>query len=527
VTNLVLVRATSRQREHALRAALGAGRWRIARHVLTESIVIASLACGAGLLLAVWGLNAIQSYGADQLPRLDEVEIDGRVLAFTAAVSVMTALLFSLLPVLKASRPDLNEVLKATTGTTKAGALRAWRDALVVAEIALGLVLLVGAGLMMRSFDALMSVHPGFDPENVLTGKISMTSAIYEDHDARTRFVDQTLERLEALPGVTSVAFVAPMPFSGGDVGGDFRIDGRPEPEPGREPSAKVRSATSDYFHALGIPLRRGRAFTERDRRTGVGTAVVNESLVARYFPGENPIGKFISKIGANQNEGDPERWEIVGVVGDVRHRSLTNEASPEIYLPYQQNSWSWGNFFVRTTGDPAALGGGLAEGFAEGFAEAVRAGDKTVAVTNVRPLTQAIADSVTQARFYTMLFTVFGGVGLLLMLMGVYSVISYTVAQKTQEIGVRMALGAQAGDVLRLVVGKGLVLTLIGVGLGLLGALAVTRLMQSLLFGVSATDPATFVGVTAVMTLVAMAACYVPARRAARVDPLVALRYE
>jgi predicted permease len=397
--------------------------------------------------------------------------------------------------------------------------LRLWRDALVVAEIALGLVLLVGAGLMVRSFDSLVSVHPGFDPDNVLTGQATMTRDVYKQHDERVRFVEQSLGRLTALPGVTSAAFVAPMPFSGGDVGGDFRIEGHPDPEPGKEPAAKVRSVTSQYFQALGIPLKKGRSFDERDRRTGVGAVVVNESLATRYFPGEDPIGRFISNIGANQNEGDPKRWEIVGVVGDVHHKSLTTAVSPELYLPYQQNSWDWGNFFVRTTGDPAAS--------SDSFTDAIRAGDKTVAVATVRPLTQAISNTFAQARFYTLLFSLFGGGGLLLMLMGVYSVISYTVAQQTQEIGVRMALGAQASDVLRLVIGKGLILTAIGVGLGLLGALAMTRLMQTLLFGITATDPATFAAVAGIMTLVALAACYVPARRAARVDPLVALRYE
>jgi putative ABC transport system permease protein len=520
VTNLLLVRASVRQKELALRVALGAGTWRIARQLLTESLLLALLSGGAGLLMAVWGLSAIKYYGAGQLPRLDEVEIDARVMAFTLAVSVVTALLFSLLPVFKASRPDINEVLKASAKTaTSGGSLRLWRDLLVVAEVALGLVLLIGAGLMMRSFGLLVNVNPGFDPNNVLTGRISLTRAAYENTEERVRYVNGALERLRALPGIESAAFIAPMPFSGGNVGCDFRIEGRPKPEPGHEPSTSVRSVTSEYFQAIRIPLLKGRHFTEQDERGGVGAAIINETLMARYFPNEDPIGKYISNIGANQNDGDPERWEIVGVIGDVHHSSLTKAATPELYLPYQQNSWSWGNFFVRTTNDPTSL--------ARSFADAIRSGDKTVPVTNVQLLTQAISDTVSQTRFYTLLFALFGATGLLLTLTGIYGVISYTVAQKTQEIGIRMALGAQASDVLRLVIGQGLILTLLGIGLGLLGALAMTRLMQALLFGVSAADTLTFAVVSAVLALVALVACYVPARRAAKVDPLVALRYE
>jgi putative ABC transport system permease protein len=521
VTNLLLARAGARRKELALRVALGAGTWRIARHLLTESLLLALLSGGAGLLVAAWGISAIKYYGAEQLPRLDEVQINARALVFTLAVSVLTALLFGLLPIFKAARPDINEVLKAGAKTaTGGGSLRLWRDSLVVVEVALGLMLLVGAGLMIRSFGLLVNVHPGFEPENVLTGQVSLTRAAYEDHEERLRYVNQTLERLRSLPGVKSAAFVAPMPFSGGNVGSDFRIEGRPRPEPGQEPDAGNRSVTAQYFQAIGIPLLKGRYFTEQDRRgSAVGAAIINEALARRYFPNEEPIGKYVSNIGANQNDGDPERWEIVGVVGDAHHRNLTRPAAPELYLPYQQNSWSWGNFFVRTTNDPTIL--------TRSFTEAVRSGDKTVPVINVRPLTQAISDTVAQARFYTFLFALFGATGLLLTLTGVYSVISYTVSQQTQEIGVRMALGAQARDVLKLVVGHGMALTLMGVGLGLSGAWGLTRLMQTLLFNVSATDPLVFAGVAAPLIAVAMAACYVPARCATKVDPLVALRCE
>jgi putative ABC transport system permease protein len=520
VTNLLLVRASVRQKELALRAALGAGTWRIARLLLLESLLLALLSGASGLLIADWGLGAIRYFGAEQLPRLDEVHVNGRVLIFTLGVSLVTAILFSLIPVFKASYPDINEVLKAGSKTaTSGGALHWWRDSLVITEVALGLVLLIGAGLMIHSFGRLVNINPGFDPENVLTGQVSMTREAYKDTEERVRYVNQTLDRLKALPGVENAAFVAPMPFSGGNVGGDFRIVGNPKPEPGQEPSASVRSVTPDYFQAIRIPLRQGRYFTEQDQRAGVGAAIINESLAQRYFPNDNPIGKRISNIGANQNDGDPEQWEIVGVIGDVHHSSLTKPAAPEIYLPFQQNSWNWGSFFVRTTNNPTAL--------TSGFTETIRSGDKTVPVTNVLTLTQAISNTVAQARFYTLLFALFGATGLLLTVTGIYSVISYTVSQRTQEIGIRMALGAKAGDVLAMVIRQGLKLALVGVSIGLLAALGLTRLMKTLLFGVSTTEPLTFVLIALLLTFVALTACYFPARRAAKTDPMLALRYE
>jgi putative ABC transport system permease protein len=520
VTNLLLVRASGREKELALRAALGAGTWRIARHLLSESLVLALLSGGMGLLIASWGLSAIRSYGADQLPRLDEVQINARVLLVTLAVSLLTALLFSVVPVFKAARPDINDVLKAgARNATSGGSLRLWRDSLVVAEVAFGLILLIGAGLMIRSFERLVNVDPGFDPRNVLMGQISLTRAAYDNTEERVRYVNQTLERLKALPGVQSCAFVAPMPFSGGNVGSDFTIEGRPKPEPGQEPVASNRSVTAEYFQAIKIPLRKGRYFTEQDQRGAAGVAIINETLAANYFPNEDPIGKSITNIGANQNDGDPEHWEIVGVVGDVHHSSLTKPAQPELYLPFWQNSWSWGNFLVRTRTEPTSL--------TRAFTNEIRSADRTVPVMGVQPLTQAISKTIGQARFYTFLFALFGATGLILTLTGIYSVISYTVSQRTQEIGIRMALGAQTGDVLRLIIGQGMVTALTGVGIGLAGAFALTRLLSSLLFTVTPTDPVTFVTIPVMLAVVALGACFVPARRAAKVDPMVALRYE
>jgi predicted permease len=520
VANLLLVRAITRQKELAMRMALGASTWHVARQFLTESCLLSLISGGAGLLLAMWGLSAIRYLGAEELPRLNEVQINGRVLTFTLGVAVLTAVLSSLLPVFKASRPDLNDVLKAgAKASASGGSLRLWRGGLVVAEVAMGLVLLVGAGLMIRSFSLLVNVSPGFDPENVLTGRIGMTSAAFENHDSRVRYVNQTLDRLKALPGVESAAFVAPMPFSGHNVGSDFRIEGRPKPEPGTEPTAGNRSVTAQYFEAIKIPLRRGRYFTEQDQRGAVGVAIINEALARSYFSNEDPLGQFISHIGANQNDGDPKRWEIVGVVGNVHHNSLTGAAKPEIYLPYRQNSWHWGNFFVRTKHDAAIL--------TRSFTDAVRAGDKTVPVTNVQLLTEAISHTVSNTRFYTLLFALFGVTGLLLTLTGIYSVISYTVAQNTREIGVRMALGAQSRDVLKMVIGHGMLLTAIGIALGLLAAMALTRLMENLLFGVSPSDPLTFSAITLSLVVVSLLACWIPARRATKVDPMIALRCE
>ena len=520
VSNLLLVRASVRQRELALRVALGAGTWRILRQWLIESLLLALLSAVMGVLLAAWGLKVIKAYGAGELPRLDEIQIDFAVLAFTVVVSILTAIIFSLLPALKASRPDINDVLKAGAKTaTSTGSSQLWRDSLVVAEVALGLVLLVGAGLMMRSFASLTNVHPGFDPSNVLTARITLNGPAYEDTDVTRRYVSQTLERLNALPGVENAALVAPMPFSGAEIGGDFKIEGYPIPEPGREPTANVRNVTSEYFQTIRIPLLKGRYFSDQDKRGDVGSAIVNETFVKRYLANDDPIGKRIKDLGVNQNDGDPKQYEIVGVVGDVRHNSLTRDATPELYLPHQQNSWTWGNFLVRTTNDPAAL--------SRSFEDAIRSTDKTVPVRDIRPLTEAISDSISQPRFYALLFGLFGATGLLLTVTGIYGVISYTVSHHTREIGIRMALGAQSRDVLRLIVGKGLLLTAIGIALGLLGAFGITRVMQTLLFGVSATDWVTFAAVAMLLTVVGLLASAIPARRATKVDPLVALRYE
>lgn len=518
--NLLLVRTITRQKEIAIRAALGAGRWRLGRQILTEALVLALASGAVGLLIATWALGALRVYAADELPRMAEVQINGSVLIFTFAVSLLTGFLFSFVPTLHASRPKVNEVLKSgSKSATSNRGLKLWRDALVIAEVALSLILVVGAGLMIKSFSNLLNVPPGFDPNNVLTGEIGLTRAVYENPEECARYVDQTLARLRSLPGVERAAFVAPMPFSGGDVGSDFRIEGRPEPAPGEEPSANNRSVTTEYFQAMKIPLIKGRYFNEHDKRGGVGAAIVNQTFVQSYFANEEVLGHVISHIGANQNEGDPEKWIIVGVVGDVHHRSLTRSANPEIYLPHQQNSWNWGNFLIRTTNDPANL--------AAVFRDEVRAADRTVAVTKVRPLTLAISETVTQPRFYTFLFSLFGVIGLVLTMTGVYGLVSYTVAQRTQEIGIRMALGATRQTVLRMVVRQGIALSVAGLIIGLAGSFALSKLIATLLFNVKPTDVVTFIASGLVLLGATFVASYIPARRATKVDPIVALRYE
>jgi putative ABC transport system permease protein len=518
--NLLLVRATARQKEIAIRAALGAGRWRIARSLFTESIVLSLLAGATGVFLSVWGLRIIKFYAEDQVPRISEVTINSPVLLFTLAVSVLTGILFSLVPTLKSSHPDVNEVLKSSSKSATSGkSLRWWRNSLVVSEVALSLILLVSAGLMIKSFAQLTNVSPGFDPNNVLTGRISLTSSTYESPQACVLYVNQTLARLKAIPGVEAASFVAPMPFSGGNVGSDFRIEGRPEPEPGSEPTARNRSVTPEYFASMKIPLLKGRYFTEQDERGQIGAAIINETLARTYFQGQDPIGQIVSHIGANQNEGDPEKWQIVGVIADVHHSSLTTAANPELYLPYKQNSWSWGNFVVRTTVPPGTL--------TDSFRREIKSVDRSVVLTNVQPLTEAISKSVTEARFYTLLFGFFGGIGLLLTMTGVYSLISYTVAQRTQEIGIRMALGAGRGDVVRLILGQGILLAVIGSICGLAISFWLTRLIVKLLFEVKPTDLLTFAIATLVLLVSAVLASYLPAHRATKVDPLVALRFE
>ncbi|HEX6624898.1 MAG TPA: ABC transporter permease, partial [Pyrinomonadaceae bacterium] len=522
VANLLLARAASRQKELAIRAALGAGRRRIVRQLLTESLLLSLLAGAAGILLAWWGVDALVALGPADLPRLDGVRLDASVFGFALLLSALTGLVFGLVPALKASRPELEETLRegGGRGSTAGRNRQRLRGLLIVSETALALVLLVCAGLLVKSFVHLLRVDPGFDPENVLTLGVSLPYAKYEEAAPRDAFVSQSLERVRAVAGVETAAFVSPLPFSNANLVGDFQIVGRPAPLTATEtPSAAVRTVTPDYFRVMGIPLRRGRPFTEQDRKGAPGAAIVNETLARRYWPGQDPIGQRIKGLGVNLTGDEPPDWEIVGVIGDVRHSGLDSEPDGELYVPYHQNTWSWGNFVVRTAVEPSGL--------ASAVRREVMTSDKEQPVVNVKPLAALIAESVAQRRFYMLLLGGFSAVGLCLALVGIFGVVSYTVTERTHEIGLRLALGASPGAVVRLMIRGGMISALAGIALGVAAALVAARYMSTLLFDVTATDLFVFACVPLLVALVALAACYLPARRATKVDPMVALRYE
>ena len=519
VANLLLVRASSRQKEFAVRLALGASRARIIRQLLTESLALALLGGGMGLLLAVWGLDLLVALSPSDLPRLDAIAIDGRVLGFTLAASILTGIIFGLAPALKFSRPDLNEGLKEGGRTTSGAGRNRLRGILVIAEVALSVVLLICAGLLVKSFLRLQQVDPGFNAERLLTLRISTARARYPKGEQRVTFIEQVLNRVGGLPGVQSVAFVTPAPFTNNNINSDFVIEGRPAPPLGQGPGADVRAVTPGYFETMGIRLIRGRKFADDDRKGRVGVAIINEEAARRFWPDEDPLGQRLSSIGVGVDDDEPEQWEIVGIAGNVRHVSLDKGPRPEVYVPHRQQAWGWGHLVVRTATDPMS--------FAPAVRSEILAVDKDQPVYNVRPMDQMIASSFASQRFYMLLLGIFAAVGLVLALIGIYSVISYSVTESTREIGIRMALGAQRRDVLGMVLRNGMLMALCGIGLGLGLAWVVTRLMSSLLFDVSTTDPLIFLSISLVLLAMALLACYLPARKATTVDPMVALRYE
>ena len=516
VASLLLARAATRQTEIAIRTALGASRWRIVRQLLTESAVLALLGGGGGLLLALWGTDALLALSPAEIPRLQQSSVDGRVLAFALVLTFVTGLLCGLIPALQASRSDLQEALKEGGRRASGGATRARIfGALVVAETALALVLLVGAGLLARSFLRLRGVETGIEAANVLTVEINLPSARYGGEDWKARrlnFYGQVLERIKALPGVVAAGAIDSLPLSGDQRGWTFRKEGQTL-APAERPVAGFQVATADYFRAMGIRLRRGRAFTAADADGAPPVVIINESFARRFYPNEDPLGRRI--IIRNQ----PQACEIVGVVNDVRHFGPDQAAAPEMYVPYQQFAIGAVPLVIRTELEPQALIGAVTR--------EIQAVDRGVAVGKVRTMTQMMSAALAERRFALSLLGIFASVALALAAVGLYGVMAFAVAARTHEFGIRMALGAQARDVLRLVFRQGAALALTGVSVGLVASIALTRLMKSLLFGVSATDPLTFAGVASLLVAVALLACYVPARRATRVDPLVALRYE
>ncbi|HEY9436951.1 MAG TPA: ABC transporter permease [Blastocatellia bacterium] len=521
VANLLLARAAARQKEIAVRTALGASRWRIVRQMLTESLLL-SLAGGIlGLTLASWGLKMMMATAVIFWPRVMDLSLDVRILAFTTAVTLLTGLSFGLVPALQASKPSLNEMLKdAGRGSTECGRRRLVRNALVVVEVAISLVLLVGAGLLMRSFIGLQKVAPGFDPKNVLTVSISLPEKKYPEKDQQAAFYSRLIERVSALPGVQATGAASAVPFSdahwGGGFGRGLRIEGRT----GDQVAAGTNyySVSPNYFRAMGIPLLRGRLFTELDTKGALRVAIINSTVAKRYFPNEDPIGKRIQLTSLFSN--DPEVYrEIIGIVGDVKSNGLGQETLPQTYEPYTQEPLPFMTLVARTAGDPS--------GFNEAIRKEVLQLDKEQPIFRSETLDSLIATSTGHQRFSMMLFGIFAAAAIALASVGLYGVMSYAVTQRTREVGIRMALGAQRCDVLRLILRQGLHLTLNGIVIGLIAAWAATRLLINLLYGVSATDLPTFAGVSLLLIGVALLACYIPARRATKVDPMIAVRTE
>jgi putative ABC transport system permease protein len=514
VANLLLVRSSARQREMAIRVAIGASRWRVVRQVIGESVILSILAGAFGMLIAHWGIDVLLAVAPQILPRAQEVRMDISVLGFTAVIAIATGLIFGAMPAFQSSRPDLTAVLKeGGRGTASSPGRRRVRNSLVVAEVGLSLVLLVGAGLLIRSFSRLERVNPGFESRNAIAVTLSLPSQKYPTADDRRRFVDRTLEEVRSLPGVESAGLSHVVPFSSDYVVGVF-VDGRPKPAPGEDVSTNYYSVSPGYFEAMGIPLKRGRLFTARDTQDAPRVAVVSESFAKRFFTNEDPIGKRVELT-----QGPSALREIVGVVGDVKQYGLDQETTLQAYEPYSQMPFSGMTFVVRT--------GTAIEGLFQPIRNRVREVDKDQPITTLKPLDALIADSIAQRRFSAMLLSIFAGVALLLATVGLYGVMAYLVTQRTHEIGLRMALGAPRTKVFALIVGQGMLLTIAGLMLGLIGAFALTRLMSSMLFEVTATDPLTFAIIPVVLAAVSLLACYLPARRATKVDPIIALRYE
>lgn len=516
VANLMLARASARQKELALRAALGASRWRMIRQLLIESLMLATIGGLVGLALSKWALHLLLQAIPIRLPFWMNFGLDLRVLGFTLAVTLLTGLIFGIMPALQSSRVDLNDTLKeAGRGALTSSGTHS-RSLLVITEIALSLVLLVGAGLMIQSFLRLRRVNVGLNPTNVLTFSIGLPRAKYPQPEQRSAFFKNMVDRVRALPGVESAAATGTLPLSGGNWGRSLTVEGYPVLSVGQAPSIQHTVVTPAYFQTMGIHLLAGRDFTEADRTGAPLVTIVDERLAQKYWPNESALGKRI-RFGPPE---DNEPWHtIVGVVGAVRHQRMQEETRNSVYLPHLQIPIGGVTVVARTGSDP--------KGLVAAVRREVAQLDGDLPISQVATMEEVIADSIWQPRLYAMLFAVFAGGALVLAVIGIYGVMAYIVINRTHEIGIRMALGATARDVFKLIVGRGMKLTAIGLVIGVGGAFALTRLMSGLLFNISATDPITFVLISVLLALAAFLACYIPARRATKVDPLVALRYE
>jgi predicted permease len=513
VANLQLARANVRQKEIAIRAAVGARRWRIVRQLLTESVLLSLLGGLLGLLTAFGGLRILLRLGPDTLPRLNEIGIDGRVLGFTLVVSFITGIVFGLAPALRSSRVDLNGVLKqGGRGSTGVGHNRV-RSTLVITEVALSLVLLIGAGLLVRSYSYIQDANFGFNPRNVLSFRLSLPTAKYKG-PAVTTFYKQLIDRIKALPGVESVGTSYSLPMSSVALAwGPITIEGYVPKNPTDFVMSNERFVSPGYFSAMGVPLVKGRQFDERDTKDAQQTVIVNESLAQRFWPNQDPIGKRLER-------GDKEPWRsVVGVVRDTKQFSVDNEPPISIYHPHDQFPIGTMFLVVRSTQDASTLTAGITQ--------EIRKLDPELPAFEFKTMEQRLSDALSRRRFSTFFLSVFAMVALVLAAIGLYGVMAYSVTQRTQEIGIRMALGAEPAKIMTMIVRNSFVLVVTGVVIGLVGAFAVTRVMASLLYGVTATDTLTFAGPPLILAAVALLASYFPAQRAARVDPTVALRSE
>jgi len=513
IANLLLARGSAIRRELAVRIALGARRSRVIRQLLTESILLGMLGGAFGLFLAYLGIRLLVSLSPSDIPRLGEINLDGRVLGWTVGISLATGLISGLLPALQSSKPNLNETLQESGRGTDSSHRHRVRSFLVIAEIALTLVLLVGAGLLIKSFNKLQSVDAGFKVDNVLTMRIALPSYKYPKEELSLAFTNQLLDHLENMPGVESVGTTTALPLSRVEAVSSFTLEGHPVANAADLPLANWRVVSPDYFRVLSIPVVQGRTFTEHDDQNAPKMVVVNQTLVHNFFGGENPIGKRLV-IGSEKNPS-----EIIGVVGDVRHSGLDADFKPEIYGNYSQTFRPNYTLVIRTQSEPSSM--------VAAVRNQVQLIDKDQPVYSVKAMKELRSEALAELRFNTLMLTLFAAIALVLAAVGIYGVISYSTARRTHEIGIRMALGAQPINVLKLVLGQGMTLALLGIAIGLAASFALTRVLTTLLYSVSPTDPLTFVFVSILLALVALLATFIPARRATRVDPTLALRHE